>query len=340
MNERVLPAQTVVHLYPRPEIPSVDWIRPGNRAPLRLCGILEQKVETMVDEASHFVSIHRLSNRFEADLLMNALEQEGIPAILRSFEETPYNGLFIAQRGYGLIMVPDEAASRAREILKPILAEIEACERDDARIADPILWQRLREADPEDVCRYSLVRLNDERDRFIVPFLNTEFLCCPETEQIVSFSTAPFHRADLQLHLVLLHYLLEAVDQPVTNRWIGAKDIPGGEAFFRGVHNFRVEPLAGLLAFRPEAFEAAAVSLGGRRVQWGDLAWRLQVLPRIPMLLVVHLGDEEFETAIHVLFDETIFFHLKKLDVIWAMVNVFVKTFLCAGKCLTGGQDQ
>ena len=294
----------------------------------------------MTDEASRFVSIHRLSNRFEADLLMNALKQEGIPVLLRSFEETPYDGLFTAQRGYGLIMVPQEAAPRAEEILKPLLTEIEACERDDSSTVDPLLWERIRDADPDDVCIAALVRRNDEGDGFIVPFLNTEFLCCPESEQVEPFSTAPFHRIDFQLHLVLLHYLLEAVDQPVTGRWIGARDIPGGEAFFRGVHSFQVEPLAGLFAFRPEAFESAAIKLGGRRVQWGDVAWRFQVLPRIPALLIAHKGDEEFEAALQVLFDETICLHMKGLDVIWALVNVLVRTLLCAGRCLTGGQDQ
>mgnify|MGYP001456792713 CR=1 FL=1 len=294
----------------------------------------------MTDEASRFVSIHRLSNRFEADLLLNALKQEGIPVILRSFEETPYDGLFIAQRGYGLIMVPHEAASRAAEILKPLLAEIESRERDDLSTVDPRLWERLREADAKDICRSALVHRNDEGDSFVVPFLNAEFLCSPEIERIEPFSTAPFHRMDLQLHLVLLHYLLEASERPAAGKWIGLKDIPGGEVFFRGSHSLHVDPLVGLFTFRPTAFESAAARLGGRRVQPDDLAWRFQVLPRIPTLLVVHKGDEEFETALHVLFDETIGLHMQRLDVIWALANVFIRTLLCAGKCLTGGQDQ
>ncbi len=46
----------------------------------------------------HLESVHTLTSRFEADLLMDALEREQIPALLRSFEETPYDGLCDAAR--------------------------------------------------------------------------------------------------------------------------------------------------------------------------------------------------------------------------------------------------
>jgi len=294
----------------------------------------------MTDETSRFISIHRLSNRFEADLLVSALQQEGIPVILRSFEETPYDGLFVSQRGYGLIMAPREDVPRATEILKSLLKEIEANgNQDDFSAVDPLLWERLRDADPEIVCRNAMTRYDAEREAYVVPFLNAEFLCFPEREQIEPFTVAPFHPVDFQFHLVLLHYLLEAVDRPATGKWIGSKDVPGGEAFFRGPHDFPVEPLIRLFAFRPEAFESASASLGGIKVQTGDLAWRFPVFPRVPTLLVVWRGDEEFETAMHVLFDETICLHMKKPDVIWALVNVLFRCLLTAGKSLMEGRN-
>lgn len=299
---------------------------------------LNEKVEAMTDETCSFVSVHRLSNRFEADVLVDALKREGIPVILRTFEETPYDGLFISQRGYGLILVPEETVQRAKEILKPLLGELEACDGDGFSAVDPHLWERLREADPDEVCRNAAVRYDADREAYIVPYLDAEFLCFPEREQIESFSLAPFHRIDFQFGLVLLHYLLEAVEVPSTGRWIGTKDIPGGETFFRGPHSFPVEPLVRFFAFRPEALESASARLGGRKIEESDLSLRFQVFPRIPALLVFWRGDEEFETSLRVLFDETIIRHMGKPDLIWALVNVLFKSLLAAGRSLPEGR--
>ena len=65
---------------------------------------------------------HTVGNRFEADLLLHALEQEGIPVRLRSYEETPYDGLFVPQRGWGALFVPEEDEEAARELIQRILA--------------------------------------------------------------------------------------------------------------------------------------------------------------------------------------------------------------------------
>ena len=68
------------------------------------------------------VRLHTVGNRFEADLLLHALEQEGIPVRLRTYEETPYDGLFVPQRGWGALFVPEEDEERARELIYHILA--------------------------------------------------------------------------------------------------------------------------------------------------------------------------------------------------------------------------
>jgi hypothetical protein len=70
------------------------------------------------------VAIHTLTSRFEADLLLNALEQEGIPALLRSFEETPYDGLFVPQRGWGKILVPEAFEAKAAAIIQSLLEDL------------------------------------------------------------------------------------------------------------------------------------------------------------------------------------------------------------------------
>jgi len=71
---------------------------------------------------SPWVRLHTVGNRFEADLLLHALQQEGIPVRLRTYEETPYDGLFVPQRGWGALFVPEEDEEAARELIHRVLA--------------------------------------------------------------------------------------------------------------------------------------------------------------------------------------------------------------------------
>jgi len=70
-----------------------------------------------------------LDNRFQADLLTDALDKEGIPFLLREYKDTAYDGLFIGQKGWGTVMVDEGHLEAARNIVddlfhkKPILEE-------------------------------------------------------------------------------------------------------------------------------------------------------------------------------------------------------------------------
>jgi hypothetical protein len=75
-------------------------------------------------EQSDLVRIHTVENRFEADLLMQALVEECIPAMLRPFEETAYDGLFITQMGWGAILVPGDYEGEARRVIENVLESI------------------------------------------------------------------------------------------------------------------------------------------------------------------------------------------------------------------------
>ncbi len=217
------------------------------------------------DPATHFVSIHTLSNRFEADVLLDALKKEGVPAFLRTFEETAYDGLFVCQRGWGWIMVPEDVSSRAREIIKPLLEDIQSrtIYVDPAEV-DPLLWERLREADPRVICRNAQVTYDADLAGYVVPFLGTEFLCSPERRTIEPLLAGePFTTPDFQFYLVLLHHLLEAQPRELSGNWISEKEIPGGELFFRGLHGLPLEPLTQIFGREPELFRSVAEKLAG-----------------------------------------------------------------------------
>ena len=295
----------------------------------------------MTDErASQFIVIHTLSNRFEADVLSDALEKEKIPVMVKTFEETAYDGLFVKQRGWGCLMVPDDLAFNACGIIQPLIEAIQSKSlyADPSEI-DPLLWEKLRREDPKMISLNGQLRYDADRAAYMFPFLDIELLCSPERESIDALGPNPYHKLGFEFYLAALHYLLEAQPRGLAGKWIGQKDIPGGELFFRGPHKFPTDRLVELFGSRLDLFGSASERLGGVKVNMGDCAYRVWPFPRVPMLFVLWRGDEEFEPSLQIRFDGSIHLHLQTLDTIWAMVNVVCRSLYVAGKSLMEGSE-
>ncbi|MEM5785664.1 MAG: DUF3786 domain-containing protein [Syntrophobacteraceae bacterium] len=292
----------------------------------------------MTETESQYVKVHTLANRFEADVLMEALRREGIPALLRGFEETPYTGLFVPQRGWGRIMVPAGMEMQARDVIRALIEDIQLSEPpyESAFDIDPRLWEELREADLSTIIKNASVEFDPEEDAYIVPFLNSAVLCYPEAEKMELIGPLSVFSQNFQLHLVVLHYLLGARDEPLSGKWISEKDLPSGTFFFQGPHALPTESLTNTFDAHPELLELGARRIGGEKSNPGDLSYQFRVLPRIPLLTLCWLGDDEFEPSFHILFDETIMRHLGSLDLVWALVNIF--TSILTHSTAQGGQ--
>ena len=61
--------------------------------------------------------VYQPENDTEADVLRKVLEEHGINAKVVSFHDTAYDGLFQAQKGWGVIRVKAEDYERATEII-------------------------------------------------------------------------------------------------------------------------------------------------------------------------------------------------------------------------------
>jgi hypothetical protein len=69
------------------------------------------------EAAEEFVPVKTAEDLFAADVFRDALEKEAIPVIVRSFSETSFDGIFIPQKGWGLILVPKQFCDRAQQII-------------------------------------------------------------------------------------------------------------------------------------------------------------------------------------------------------------------------------
>jgi hypothetical protein len=58
--------------------------------------------------------------------------------------------------------------------------------------------------------------------------------------------------------------------------------------------------------------------LGGERMTYGDASVQLFPFPKVPVVIILRRGDDEFPPGADLLFDSTCELHLA-LDVLWAV---------------------
>jgi hypothetical protein len=72
-----------------------------------------------------------VENRFEGDRVSQALKEAEIPFLIKSFLDTAYNGLYIPQKGWGAVLVPEEFSEKAEKIVSEVKKFFEKEEGDE-----------------------------------------------------------------------------------------------------------------------------------------------------------------------------------------------------------------
>jgi hypothetical protein len=61
-----------------------------------------------------------VENQFEGDRVSQALTEATIPFMIKSFHDTAYDGLYIPQKGWGAVMVPDEFREETERLISEV----------------------------------------------------------------------------------------------------------------------------------------------------------------------------------------------------------------------------
>jgi hypothetical protein len=121
------------------------------------------------------------------------------------------------------------------------------------------------------------------------------------------------------------------MDAPPRGEWVAFRELPGGDAFFRGPHSLATPRLARAFGAAPERLMDAARRLGGVPAAAGDAAADLPALPRIPLRALVWAATEEFGATASLLTDARAHLHVP-LDVLWALTNVAIADLVEAAR--------
>jgi len=70
-----------------------------------------------------FAKVLVLRNEVEAQLIDQALTEQGIPHLIRSYHDSAYDGLFQTQKGWGHVEAPPECKDEIRAIYEELAGE-------------------------------------------------------------------------------------------------------------------------------------------------------------------------------------------------------------------------
>lgn len=155
-------------------------------------------------------------------------------------------------------------------------------------------------------------RAGNEEKITLIFFSEPHQICFPQIE----FYSPSKKTVSLVTRILLLHYMIRADGSPMTGKWVGYKDIPGG-LLYASVFARRVtDPLVRRFGRAAKWFQEAGVQSGGETAGVGDASFILQAFPFIPLQYVLWEGDDEFPPSAQLLFDASVVHYLSLEDIV------------------------
>ena len=161
--------------------------------------------------------------------------------------------------------------------------------------------QALATRDPLDVAGRSGATYEKSAGSLRLLFWGETYRIYPQTGLVQVEGTA--QEPGIPVQLLILHYLLHADGTPMADKWISFWQLPGGRSYYPAFQKRASLPLARAFEREPQKLIAAAKTLGGERLSFGDASFLFRVLPRLWLALVFYQGDEEFPATANILFD-------------------------------------
>jgi hypothetical protein len=186
------------------------------------------------------------------------------------------------------------------------------------------LWEQLEKLDCASRAQQAKCEYLSGKNCYIIQLLNTQYKVDLSDKKVYPVpEDSPEKPATFLEELCLLAYLINAKDLPPTNKLIKAETLPAGQFFFRGQHALPTKKLEEAFGANPELLLKTSEKFDAKKREFGDASIPLNVLPRLPLTIVIWRRCEEFEARASILFDQNAA-SLLPLDALLVAVNLTV----------------
>jgi len=195
---------------------------------------------------------------------------------------------------------------------------------------EKVAWELLSELDPTRVMANAQARFSPTDSVYQLTCFGQDVCISLSDQTILSQSRLGKSLVDSLAEysrLSILRYLIHANDLPSSGRLVCPAELPGGGIFVKGTHVLPLARMAACFSNRRSDFAAMGKSLGGSRLDHGDMSFELFPFPRVPVVLIVWSGDEDFAPNASLLLDSRCVAHLP-IDIVWSTAMMVLKMML------------
>jgi len=167
-----------------------------------------------------------------------------------------------------------------------------------------------------------------------IPYLDHSCILAVDNDTIFFDDTAG--RPKIADQVLLLHYLITASGVPVSDEWITFREVPSGFFYYAAFVKRAIVPLGKWFGGKPSILEGIAPVIGQVLPSPGDKALKIYALPRVPVVLSLWKGDDEFPPEANLYFDQSIASYLPTEDiaylagaVVYKVIGIARKLTLC-----------
>lgn len=113
------------------------------------------------------------------------------------------------------------------------------------------------------------------------------------------------NKADLSVHLqiLILHYIAGAGKAQVADRLATFRDFEGGDIYYSVFKSRAIDTIIEAFGTAPEVLKHVGEVLSAEPVKTGNVGFRVHFFPKLPIVVVLWLGDEEVPSSANILFD-------------------------------------
>ncbi|MCK8826787.1 DUF3786 domain-containing protein [Natroniella acetigena] len=171
--------------------------------------------------------------------------------------------------------------------------------------------QRLARTPIQEITSRTGIKFIEDDNQFLLPVLNQNYYIEYPTGKITS-PTADEIKPGLQI--VILHFLLRANNWPLKNKLIAYRELPWGNAYSAAFQREAIDPISDNFCSHPEKLTSAAKKLNATFLTKGDLSFKVQFFPNIPLTYILWEADQELPGRANVLFDSSVITKLHTED--------------------------
>lgn len=187
---------------------------------------------------------------------------------------------------------------------------------EDFKTARALALETLKTSDLAACCQKAGVSLDESKKgkkRVSIPFMGKTHDLLVAGDQMYFDESA--QAIKLQDQVLLLHYLITASGAPVQNKWITFREVPSGPFYYPSFVKRAIAPLVKCFGETPEGLEKVGAKMGEILSEPGDVAVKVLAFPKVPVVLSLWKGDDEFPPEGNVLFDASISSYLPTEDI-------------------------